>query len=287
MNWQNFPEEAKRAVVPKRGSFSMFDYSQIEPRFFAYYTAMPPVRDPTVANWYREGRDVYREIAGRVFSKAPEAVTDDERQLGKVWFLMSLYGAGPQKMSEEIGMTLKEAKAFYKDFHAGLPMLKALSNPEPSRPDIPWIKGAIEAVYYSRREQMPDGSWSGYLQDPYGRHLHAEQWGEYKLLNKLIQGSAAGMMKASILRVYRWIRAHREIESRMVSNVHDEILLDGPEHELTLLHENVPVLMCDEPWFAAVVPLRVDHEVALTSWAEKIDYDEWKELHGNSHNRAA
>lgn len=250
-------------MLPKRGAFSFFDYSQIEPRFFAYYAAKS-LKDFTIAEWYREGRDVYRELAGQVYGRPGDTITEDERQLAKVWFLMSLYGAGPKKLGEEIGMPLAEAKEFYKAFHAGLPQIKGLSNPPPKSPRIPWEPGAIERIYRKR----------GYLRTPYGRHLHAEKYGEHKLLNKLIQGSAADLMKAALLRVGRYLRANPEIESRMVLTIHDEIGLDGPEHELPRLHVEIPPLM-GEAWFEEVVPIKVEHEVATTNWAEKVGYDEW------------
>ena len=257
----------KRAFVPKRGAFSFFDYSQIEPRYFAYFVALA-LKDDTIVQWYREGRDVYREIAGRVFNKPADQITDEERQDGKVWFLMSLYSAGPKKIAAETGMSYKDALAFYKQFHEGLPWIKQLSNPRPKNERAMhfWEPGAIERIYAKR----------GFLRTPHGRHLHAEQWGEHKLLNKLIQGSAADLMKAALLRVDDWLLSRPDLESRMVSVIHDEIIFDGPEHEVTVLHEHIPELM-REDFLTAVVPIDVDHEVSTTNWAEKIGYDEWKE----------
>lgn len=269
MNWQNIPRDlkvVKRAVVPKRGALSFFDYSQIEPRYFGYFVATG-LKDPTIADWYREGRDVYREIAGRVFGREAEAISDEERQDGKVWFLMSLYSAGPKKIAAETGMSYKDALAFYKQFHAGLPWIKQLSNPRPkpgSRAEHFWEPGLVERIYSKR----------GYLKTPHGRHLHAEQFGEHKLLNKLIQGSAADLMKAALVRVDEWLGYRPDLESRMVSVIHDEIIFDGPEHELPVLHEHVPELM-REDFLTAVIPIDVDHEVSTTNWAEKIGYEEW------------
>jgi DNA polymerase-1 len=268
VNFQNIPRDdktIKRAFLPKRGAFSFFDYSQIEPRYFAYFTATA-LKDPTVADWYREGRDVYREIAGRALDKPADEVTEDERQHGKVWFLMSLYGAGPRKVSETLGIPYAEAKDFYLAFHEGLPWIKQLSNPKPQSAKAMrfWEPGAIERTYQRR----------GFLRTPHGRHLHAEQYGEHKLLNKLIQGSAADLMKAALIRVDRWQRA-AGIESRMVSVIHDEIIFDGPEEEIPLLHEEVPPLM-REDFLTAVVPIEIDHEVSVTSWAEKVSYEDWQ-----------
>jgi len=267
MNFQNLPRDlklVKQAFIPKRGAFSEFDYSQIEPRYFGYFVARS-LNDSTIANWYRDGRDVYIEIAARAHGKEPEEITPEERQLGKVYFLMSLYGAGPRKVSETVGMSYQDAKAFYLRFHEGLPQIKRLSNPKPQseRAMRFWEPGAIERVYQKR----------GYLKTPHGRHLHAEQYGEHKLLNKLIQGSAADLMKAALIRVDAWIQ-ESGVASRMVSTIHDSIVFDGPEHELPILHEHVPELM-REDWLTEVIPIEVDHEVSLETWADKIPYDEW------------
>ena len=282
MNFQNIPRDlklVKQAFLPKRGALSEFDYSQIEPRYFGYFTAKG-LRDETVATWYREGRDVYREIASAVYGRPSAEITDEERQQGKVWFLMSLYGAGPKKVAETVGMSYSDAKAFYLQFHDGLPQIKRLSNPKPQseRAMRFWQPGLIEQTYQRR----------GFLKTPHGRHLHAEQWGEHKLLNKLIQGSAADLMKAALIRVDDWLReghvapvspgnkfvSRKYLESRMVSTIHDSILFDGPVHELPILHERVPELM-REDFLTEVIPIEVDHEVSTTTWADKINYDEW------------
>lgn len=186
--------------------------------------------------------------------------------MGKVWFLMSLYGAGPRKIAAEVGMSESEAKQFYLQFHAGLPQIKALSNPKPKseRAMKHWVPGAIERAYGRK----------GYLKTPHGMHLHAEPFGEFKLLNKLIQGTAAGVQKAALLRIDDWIQEHPEVESRLVSQVHDSFMFDGPVHEVPLLHERVPELM-REDWLAEVIPVEADHEVSTTTWADKVPYEEW------------
>lgn len=254
----------RRAFVPKRGAFSAFDYQQIEPRLFGYYVSKG-LGDTTVADWFREGRDFYKEIAGRVYAKAADEVTDAERQQGKVWFLMTLYSAGPRKISEATGMPYAEAKAFYLQFHERFPQIKALSNPPPPNWRADYVPGMIERTLKRR----------SYLKTPWGRHLHPEQWGEHKMLNKLIQGSAADLMKLAIIRVNQALLD--EAESRLVLTVHDELVIDGPESEIDLLHEHVPRLMTSVPEITEVVPLGVDHEVSLTNLAEKISYETWKE----------
>ena len=276
MNFQNLParnaeqsDAIRRAIVPKRGAISSFDYEQIEPRLFAYYVAKG-LGDNTVADWFRAGRDFYQEIAGLVYDKPTDQVTKDERQEGKVWYLMILYSAGPKKIAAETGMSLKDARDFYHQFHHSLPWIKLLSNPPPSgsRGWDGYQPGLIERVIKSR----------GYIKTPWGRHLHVPKYGEHKMLNSLIQGSAADLMKQAITRSAAWQRdpgmSGLVVESRMTLTVHDELQFDGPMGEIDLLHMVVPKLMIDDA-IQEVVPLGVDHEIALTNLAEMIGYEEW------------
>jgi DNA polymerase I len=254
----NIPRDdktVKRAILPKRGSFSFFDYKAIEPRLVAYYTYK--LGHPAFAEQIIAGVDPYTAVARLVTGK--KEITDDERNVWKRIFLAILYGAGPKRVREvwleeaKEDISLAEAKRIYKKFHAGWPAVRALQD-------------SVVSTHGAR----------GFIRSITGRHLHMEEFGDYKLANKLIQGSAADVMKKALLRVDKWLRAHPEIESRMVSVVHDEIIFDGPESEIPILHEAIPPLMVDAT-VNEIVPIAVDHEVSTTSWAEKISYEEWVE----------
>jgi DNA polymerase-1 len=271
LNFQNIPRDdktVKRAIVPKRGALFFADFSQIEPRLFGYNVAKG-LGDPTIADWYRDGRDLYNEIAGKVFDRDSSEITEDERQQGKVWFLMSLYSAGPKKIALETGMDMSDAKKFYVAFHERFPQIKRLSNPKPvnERAMKFWQPGLIETVYARR----------GFLKTPWGRHLHAEQWGEFKLLNKLIQGSAADYMKQSLSAVAKWQRFMIETEGlcgRAVSVVHDELIFDVPPDEVPVFAAAVPRLMSHPDAVAEaineVIPIEISMEVSYTNWADKV-----------------
>lgn len=255
----------KRAILPKRGAFSFFDYKAIEPRLVAYYTSKlghDDFRQQILA-----GVDPYTAVAKLVTGK--DEVTPEERQVWKRVFLAILYGAGPKRIREtwieetKTEITLAEAKRIYKQFHASWPAVRALQD-------------SVIGIHESR----------GHIRSIIGRHLHMEEFGDYKLANKLIQGSAADIMKQALLRVDAWLREHPEIESRMVSVIHDEIIFDGPEHEVEILHEAIPPLMVDAT-VHEVVPIEVDHEVSTSTWADKVSYEEWKETVGDGIRIAA
>lgn len=235
-------------MVPKLGALSFLDYKQIEPRLLAYFAAK--VGDTDLADKINSGLDPYTAIVSGMYG---ENVTEEQRQRGKVLFLMLMYGAGVKKVQAEFGVSQTEARKMVNQFHDAWPVVRDLQD-------------MVQRVHARR----------GYIVGLDGRRLHMEQYGEHKLLNKLIQGSAAGIMKQALVRVHRWLQ-ETELESHIVSVIHDELIIDGPVGpELTALHCNVPVLMSHEQ-VNEIVPVVVDHEVSTTNWAEKIAYEEWAE----------
>lgn len=249
----------KRAFVPKLGAYSFFDYQKIEPRLLAYYLAIAPdIRDDTLARAIREGKDLYREIVGPMLGKAPADLEEEEYQRGKIQFLSLIYGGGVNTIMEQFGISRTEARAVVNSFRTAWPSIQDLQR-------------SLLETHKSR----------GFIRTPWGRHIHMEEYGEHKLLNKLIQGSAADLMKASLVKIDRWLGEQRMIFgdplfSHMVSVIHDEIIFDGPQGEIEFLHEHIPALM-DDARISAIVPIGVDHEVSVTNWAEKMDYKEWLE----------
>lgn len=242
-------------MIPKLGAFSFFDYGQVEPRLTAYFAAR--LGFPEFADRLRAGEDAYTVVAKLVTKQ--DSVTPEERQVWKRIFLAILYGAGVRRVREvwieetKQIITEAQAKRIYKTFHGNWPAVRALQD------DV--IATAL------RR---------GYIRALDGRHLRPEPNGEHKLLNKLIQGSAAGIMKRAILDVDAWLQEEAQLLSHAVSVIHDELILDGPPNELEILHEQVPRLMSEAApaHVRELVPIVVDHEVSFTNWAEKVDYEE-------------
>lgn len=201
--------------------------------------------------------DAYTAVAR--LATAKDDITPEERQVWKRVFLAILYGAGVKRVREvwieETGEVISDAQSrkIVDAFKRNWPAVKALQ----------------ERVIAQHHER-------GYIIGLGGRHLHMEEFGEHKLLNKLIQNSAADWMKLALLRVDEWLLSRPDVLSRMVSVIHDEIIFDGPEREIPILHESIPPLMADIfPAVTEVVPVTVDHEVSVTNWAEKIEYEEW------------
>lgn len=256
MNAQNIPEKlhvVRRAFVPKREGWvlSDFDLSKIEPRLLAFFASAKG--DDTLAGYLRQGRDPYKAVVSQVYGKREEDLTDREYKEGKILFLSLMYGGGVRTIQEQFGIDRAEAKAMIRQFHNAWPIVRVLQDD-------------VLRVAHKR----------GYIKTPWGRHLHLEEFGEHKLLNKLVQGSAAHLLKRSLIRVDRWLREHPELESHMILTIHDSINFDGPATEVEVLHEAIPPLM-SEPNVAEVVPILVDHEVSPANWADKLDYHEWRD----------
>jgi DNA polymerase-1 len=132
-----------------------------------------------------------------------------------------------------------------------------ISNPPPrnfSRPD--YVPGAIERVLAKK----------GYIETVAGRRLRPGKWEAHKMLNKLIQGSAAEIMKRAIIRTAE----HRRTAgwaSHAILTVHDSLLYDVQNDELAALLEAVPKIMCDEPTINEVVPIVVEAKTG-PRWSE-------------------
>lgn len=256
MNWQNVPRDdktIKRAVLPKRGALVFADYSQIEPRLTAYFADR--VGHGDFAEKIRSGVDSYTAVARLAAGK--EDITEEERQDWKRTYLSLLYGGGVRTIQAQYPeLDYLGAKALIQTFHRNWPAVRALQD-------------MVVTVHNDR----------GFIRTPWGRQLHAEKDGEHKLLNKLIQGSAADLMKHAILEVDRGLRAN-DFEARMVSVIHDELILDAPEREVEALAQRLPYWMAYpamQVGIEAVVPIPVDFEVSSETWADKTSYEEWRQ----------
>jgi DNA polymerase-1 len=266
MNFQNIPRDdklIKTAFIPKMDALVDFDYSQIEPRLLAHFAAK--LGDTQLADVYARGEDIYLTTAGAILDKDPSAVDPHERQLyGKHTFLSLIYGIGPKKIANERNIPYSEARAYYDHFHENLPCIRMISNPPPKsyRPD--YVPGAIERVLQRR----------GYIETPWGRRLAPGKWEDHKMLNKLIQGSAADAMKDALVRLWHWQRDEKP-KSHLVLTVHDNVLWDAIKDELDLLGSKVPDLMTagwNSVGLSETVPMAVEMEASFTTWADAAPY---------------
>lgn len=243
MNVQNIPrsqKDVKRAFEPSLDVYLFFDYKAIEVRLLAYYLALG-ISDYSLRDEIQAGLDPHAQTAKGLFNKSD--VSDEERQVGKTLNFSIIYGGGTPTIMRQLGVDYKEAKRLLDAYHA-------------TRPGIKVLRNVINQTLTGR----------GYLINTHGRHLHVQD--SHKALNALIQGSAADIMRESVVRVHHNLS---EFKSYIVNIIHDEIMLDAHADEVTALALTIPGLMTPEH-INEVMPIEVDCEISHTNWAEKEEY---------------
>lgn len=263
MNVQNLPRDdlvVKRGILPKLGALSFFDYANIEPRLFGYFAAKCGY--PQVAKSVNEGVDPYTTVARAILNK--DNITKAERTIWKRIFLAVLYGAGAKRVRQ---VWLEETDKIITPTKAKTILNQVKDN----------LPGFIEVqdLVAQQVKMRQTYTEAGYVYGLGGRRLHQEPYGEHKMVNKLIQGSAAELMKRAIVEVHEFLgsavwQPGTPMQSHIISVVHDDLWIDGPVSELAWLHKVVPTIMTGIfPEVTDVLPIEVEHQVSTTNAAEK------------------
>ncbi len=210
-NLQNIPvrgddgREIRKAFVPEEGcTFFSADYSQIELRIMAHLS-----QDEHLVADFREGRDIHAATAARVFHKAIDDVTRDERRKAKTANFGIIYGISAFGLAERMDVSRTEAKELIDNYFATYPkvreyMLKSV--------DAAREKGYIETAWGRRR----------YLPDITSRNSVVRGYAERNAVNAPIQGTAADIIKVAMVRIDERFR-REDIHSKMILQVHDEL----------------------------------------------------------------
>jgi len=252
-NLQNIPirteigREVRRAFVPGHEGWVLVsaDYSQIELRIMAHLS-----RDPVFVDAFRRGVDVHRDTASRLFGVAPGDVTDAQRGQAKTVNFGILYGQGAFGLARTLGIGNAEASAFireYKTLFSGV---------------VDYLEGTLaearEKGYVTtllgRRRFLPQINASG----------AARAAAERLAINAPIQGSAADLIKVAMIRVHRRL-AREHPETKLLLTVHDELLLEAPEHDAEAAADAVREEM--EQAMVLDVPVVVNVGIGA-NWAE-------------------
>jgi DNA polymerase-1 len=215
-NLQNIPARGpwgtrfRRAFVPDRGHVLLAaDYSQVELRVLAHLSG-----DPTLIETFRADRDVHEETARLVFG---EGAGEDARRRAKIINFSIIYGTSAFSLARELGTSSAEAQKFIDRYFAERPKVREYLDRivEEARE-----RGYSETIF-GRRRQVPE------LRAP-DRVL--QQAGRRIALNNPIQGSAADIIKVAMLRAAGEIE-RRKLRTRMILQVHDELVFEVPEAE--------------------------------------------------------
>jgi DNA polymerase-1 len=256
-NLQNIPirtaegREIRRAFVPRETGWKLLsaDYSQIELRILAHLSG-----DASLTAAFREGADIHRQTAARVFGVMPAMVTPELRGRAKAINFGIVYGMGANRLAEETGMTKREAAEFIERYFAAYPGVRDYL--ENGRSEAR-RRGFVTTLLGRKRSlrEMYEST------DP--RIVAAA---ENVAVNTPIQGSAADIIKMAMIRIHGEI-AKRGLESQMILQVHDELVFDVAPREVDGMRALVKDLM--EGAYAMSVPLTVEMGVG----------DDWLSAH--------
>ncbi len=252
-NLQNIPirtEEGRRireAFIPAEGNVLLAaDYSQIELRVLAHMADEPGLKEAFAA-----GDDIHKRTASEIFGVFPEMVTADMRRQAKTINFGVIYGMGAFSLAKDLGISRKEAQTFIDNYFARYPGIKTFmeSKKEEAR------EKQYVTTLLGRRCAVPEiNSKNGAIRG----------YAERNAINYPIQGSAADIVKVAMVRVHERLKKEG-LQTKMVLQVHDELVFDVEQNELEAVQRLVREEM--EGAVELNVPLVVDIGVGA-NWRE-------------------
>ena len=251
-NLQNIPvrtelgRRIRAAFVPEAGwQFVAADYSQIELRILAHVSG-----EESLIEAFRRGEDIHARTASEVFGVALDAVTPEQRDIAKTTNFSVIYGVTAFGLSRGLDITPKQAQEFLDRFFARHPKVKAYL----ARTVAEGRERGFVTTLLGRRRYLPELR-SG--------NPNLRGFGERMATNAPIQGTAADLVKIAMVRMAGELHA-QGLASRMLLQVHDELLFEAPAGEVDRLKALATRVM--EAAMALDVPLRVDVK-AGADWA--------------------
>lgn len=231
-NLQNIPirtqrgREIRKAFIPSTdgGFIVSADYSQIELRLMAHLSS-----DPHLIDAFNRGMDVHTATAAKVFKVSEEEVTKEQRSRAKVANFGIIYGISAFGLSQRLGMSRTDSKALIEEYFRSYPQVKEYMN---NMIAMAREKGYVETIYGRKR----------FLPDINTRNAVVRSFSERNAINAPLQGSAADIIKVAMINVHR--RMEEEgLRSRMVLQVHDELVFDVVADEVEKVSEIVVEVM--------------------------------------------
>ena len=218
-NLQNIPvrteegRELRKVFVPREGWVLLdADYSQIELRLMAHFSG-----DPALVEAFRNGEDIHARTASEIFEVPPEWVTPELRSRAKAVNFGLIYGISGFGLSRNTGVSRREAASFIEKYFEKYPGVKRFMDEAASEGAQ---KGYAQTMM-GRRRYLPE------LQSP---KAPIREFGKRAAMNTPIQGTAADIMKLAMVRVDEALR-REHLQSRLILQVHDELLLECPPEE--------------------------------------------------------
>ena len=252
-NLQNIPIRMelgrliRKVFIPEDGFvFVDADYSQIELRVLAHLSG-----DENLIEAYKEAQDIHRMTASQVFHVPFEEVTDLQRRNAKAVNFGIVYGISSFGLSQDLSITRKEAAEYIENYFATYPKIKGFLDGLVAEAKE---QGYVETMF-QRRRPVPEIRSGNFMQRSFGERV---------AMNSPIQGTAADIIKIAMIRVEQALK-EQNLESRLILQVHDELLIEAKEDEV----EAVKAILERKMKGAAnlAVPLEIDMHTG-TNWYE-------------------
>jgi len=252
-NLQNIPvrgdlgKRFRQAFIPSEGHlFLSADYSQIELRILAHLS-----EDQALIETFLHDRDIHEETAMKVFGESSSLFKEEQRRRAKVINFSIIYGTSAFSLAKELETSTSEAKKFIDRYYEKYPKVQEFLEKKVNEAKE---KGYSETIF-ARQRQVPELKHSD---------KSAQQAGRRIALNTPIQGSAADLMKKAMIDIWKELK-RRALKSKMILQVHDELVFEVPDKETDVLEALVKEKM--ENVFPLKVPLKV-HVGWGINWAE-------------------
>lgn len=255
-NLQNIPirteqgREIRKAFVPRDQDHVIFaaDYSQIELRIMADFSG-----DESMIEAFRKGLDIHTNTAAKVYGVALDEVTPEMRRNAKTVNFAIIYGVSAFGLAQRLYLSRQEAsdiiKSYFKEFAA--------------------VKAYMDSAIEKARQDEYVSTLLGrrrYLPDINSRNQTMRGFAERNAINAPIQGTAADMIKIAMIRIHDWMKKEK-LQSRMILQVHDELVFDAHRDEIDVLKTHVTEFMKN------ALPLSVPMEIGVGVG------DNWLEAH--------
>ncbi len=244
-NFQNIPirtemgREIRKAFCPQQKDHLIVaaDYSQVELRIMAHLS-----EDPNLVKAFREDADIHTHTAATVFAVDAKDVTPDMRRTAKVINFGIMYGAGSHRISQELNIGYGEAGAIIKAYFERYTGVREYIDQTITQCKE---KGYVSTIYGRKRP----------IQDINSENRNLQEAAKRAAINMPVQGTAADIIKIAMIRIRDWM-IKEKIRSKMILQVHDELVFEVHPDELDVLKENIKKIM--ENASELKVPLKVD-----------------------------
>jgi DNA polymerase-1 len=253
-NLQNIPirtergRQIRKAFIPRAKDYILLsaDYSQIELRIVASISG-----DPNMCDAFQKGKDIHTATAAKVFGVAEADVTKEMRYKSKSVNFGIIYGQGAFGLAENLGIPRAEAKSLIDNYFKEYPSIKNYMDNEIN---FARENGYVETLLGRKR----------WLRDITSQNQTVRGFAERNAINAPIQGSAADMIKIAMINIHNELNK-RKLKTRMLLQVHDELVFDVYKPELEIVKPIIEKLMQD------ALPLKVPVEVGMgtgENWLE-------------------